>query len=340
MTAPIVARAPGKLFLLGEYAVLDGCPAVIAAVDRYVEARLHLGCGPVRICSRDLAAAVEFPPGAPPAAEGPLRFALAAYGAARRHLPDLDRAGMDIAIASQLDAASGIKAGLGASAAVTTAVAAALFAAAGRDIADPSSRDALLGTALEAHRIAQKGAGSGADVAASIHGGVIRFQSRPGQNPDVTFLRLPPSTRLVAGWSGEAASTPTLIEPYLASANGSRGYRAEFVESVRVAVADFVAALGRGTLCTAAVNENGTALESLGVRLGIPLMTEGLRLLVRIGREHGAGAKISGAGGGDCGIALTRCRSTAERIGAAWREANIVPLDLRVDSKGVTTHHG
>ena len=28
-------RAPGKLFLLGEYAVLEGYPAIVAAVDRH-----------------------------------------------------------------------------------------------------------------------------------------------------------------------------------------------------------------------------------------------------------------------------------------------------------------
>ena len=33
----IVARAPGKLVALGEYAVLDGGPAVVLAVDRFVE---------------------------------------------------------------------------------------------------------------------------------------------------------------------------------------------------------------------------------------------------------------------------------------------------------------
>ncbi|HUQ50718.1 MAG TPA: hypothetical protein VM692_00765, partial [Gammaproteobacteria bacterium] len=33
----IVARAPGKVVALGEYAVLDGAPAVVLAVDRFVE---------------------------------------------------------------------------------------------------------------------------------------------------------------------------------------------------------------------------------------------------------------------------------------------------------------
>ena len=33
----IGARAPGKLVALGEYAVLDGAPAVVLALDRYAE---------------------------------------------------------------------------------------------------------------------------------------------------------------------------------------------------------------------------------------------------------------------------------------------------------------
>ena len=35
-----VARAPGKVVALGEYAVLDGAPAVVLALDRYVEAAI------------------------------------------------------------------------------------------------------------------------------------------------------------------------------------------------------------------------------------------------------------------------------------------------------------
>ena len=38
-----VARAPGKLFLSGEYVVLMGAPAVLAAVDRYAEVRVGFG---------------------------------------------------------------------------------------------------------------------------------------------------------------------------------------------------------------------------------------------------------------------------------------------------------
>lgn len=31
------ALAPGKLYIAGEYAVVDGCAAIVAAVNRYVK---------------------------------------------------------------------------------------------------------------------------------------------------------------------------------------------------------------------------------------------------------------------------------------------------------------
>ena len=40
MTA-IVTSAPGKLFLLGEYAVLEGAPALLTAVDARVRVRIE-----------------------------------------------------------------------------------------------------------------------------------------------------------------------------------------------------------------------------------------------------------------------------------------------------------
>ena len=42
-TTQQATRAPGKAMLIGEYAVLDGAPAVVAAVDCYAVARLGAG---------------------------------------------------------------------------------------------------------------------------------------------------------------------------------------------------------------------------------------------------------------------------------------------------------
>ena len=45
MTRVFRATAPGKLILIGEYAVLEGAPAISAAVDRFAVAELHVTAG-------------------------------------------------------------------------------------------------------------------------------------------------------------------------------------------------------------------------------------------------------------------------------------------------------
>ena len=119
--------APGKLVVLGEYAVLDGAPAIVAAVDRGV------------VCTVSDGDSVETP--------GDDRFAragLLAADAPRRRYLFSDAVPWDL----------GEKPGFGGSAAAVVAACAAGIAARKAD------RAPLLDPALEAHRKVQ-GSGSG-----------------------------------------------------------------------------------------------------------------------------------------------------------------------------------
>ena len=102
MTNRIVARAPGKLFVLGEYAVLDGCPAVVAAVDRFIEVTLAwtAGGGVTQITSGPQAA--RFATAASPQETGPLRFVIAALRSALARCPELANQTLTIDIVSHL----------------------------------------------------------------------------------------------------------------------------------------------------------------------------------------------------------------------------------------------
>src|SRR5262249_55901793 len=104
------ATAPGKLLLAGEYAVLDGADAVVAAVDRRAVAGLVTAPPP----ATDLLRAVQHV----------LAASAGADGAAAR-------AALQVAVdSSALAGPTGIKLGLGSSAAAcVAAVACALGAA-------------------------------------------------------------------------------------------------------------------------------------------------------------------------------------------------------------------
>ncbi len=337
--ATIVARAPGKLFVLGEYAILSGGRAVVAAVDRRAEVTLRRRSDS-RVCisAPGLAASVEFAAGQATPPHELLRFALAGYHHAVAELPQLAAAGMEIIITNDLQQNGGAKTGLGSSAAVTAAVVAALFAAGSRDAAPPA-RERIYAVAVAAHRQAQGNVGSGADVAASVYGGVLALQPRPGAAPAAQRLPLPAGIAFLAGWSGEAASTPDLVRRYRAAGEENPDAVALFLAASRAAVDRFVAALEQRRLAAEALNAGGRALERLAVQLELPLLTPRLARLVSVARREGAGAKVSGAGGGDCGIALTADADAADRIRDAWRTSGITPLDLRISDTGVDIAH-
>lgn len=172
-------RAPGKVVLLGEYAVLDGAPAIVAAVDRGVQVRV-LPAATLQIETPD-----------------DDRFVRAALIAAEAP-PAL------YAFSDWNPPKTATKAGLGGSAAATVAAVLAARALQGRS----TTPDDLYAIAAPVHHAVQ-GSGSGIDVAASAWGGVVRFQAG-------RVVPMPVPEHLVVVWSGGSAKTGPRVERYLA----------------------------------------------------------------------------------------------------------------------------
>ena len=340
MTHVVAARAPGKLFVLGEYAVLDGCPAVVAAVDRFVTARVQVGAPGAGVwIEAEGHGTVRFDAGDPPPEDGPLRFVIAAWRSVADRWPRLADRGLRIELSSTLDDPVTGKTGLGGSAATVVATVAALHAALDVAADTAGGRLALLDAALAAHRRAQGGTGSGGDVVASLFGGVTLFEPRGEAPPVVTRVPWPAGAELLAGWSGTAASTTGLVQRYRATAMQAAA-RTGFFERTRAAVADFVAGLRGGRIAIEALNAAGDALDRLGTDLSVPIVTPALRSLVGAARACGAAAKASGAGGGDCAIAVATDAGMATAVRRAWAGAGFAALDLTLFPEGVTVARG
>lgn len=178
-TEEIITSAPGKLFLIGEYAVLENAPAILAAVDRRARVRLtdssddcwHFSAPNLNIEQLTLGA-----DGRPRTDNmgADLLERLRVFEAVRAHvtaylegpLPPLD-----IQIDTTDFSRDGHKLGLGSSAAVAAALTCALLARAGAT----AGREQIAQLAIRAHRDAQNGTGSGGDVATAVYGGLISY---------------------------------------------------------------------------------------------------------------------------------------------------------------------
>jgi phosphomevalonate kinase len=337
------ASAPGKLVLFGEYVVLEGAPALVAAMERRARVRFTPDAGQdivvtsptLRLSARfRVEAGVVSPVGEVPA---PLAF-VASLLTADGTLP---RGGGGGGGELEMDTAAFFegehKLGLGSSAALSVAALAALgggAAAAGED----AWRRQLASAAQAAHRRAQGDVGSGVDIAAAAYGGILRFQRAPADPiPQVAPLPASPRLSLLPVWSGRSAQTAPLLRAFAALKSRDAALYWDSCEKLAIlshAACEFWA-LGNADALLPVVREAFSSLEALGERCGVDIVTEEHRAIERVVRRQGAVYKPSGAGGGDLGVAFCPSRQVLVRVQSKLRSKGFQAMPMAIAATGV-----
>jgi len=298
----MIARAPGKIVLSGAYAVLEGAPALVAAVDRYVVAD-----------ARREAARIT-----PEVAE-----ALTRRRGARA--PWFDARALR-------DDARDQKLGLGSSAAILVASLAALELAQDPSLDEAALASRIFAPALDAHQTAQ-GGGSGIDVAASAFGGVLRFERSTHSDalPRVTKVDLPGPLFVEVWSSSETASTSGMLRQIATFREARPSDYAALMQRLTAATTAASQASTGGAFVDAC-REQLEGLSDLGERANAPIVTPGTRDFDAAVSAHGAVVLPSGAGGGDVVLLVSRTRFGDEEIG---RRFGFEHLPLTLGARGV-----
>jgi phosphomevalonate kinase len=296
----VKAKAPGKVVLSGAYAVLDGAPAIVSAVDRYV------------LCDTELAAERVTPE-------------------VRAALPAGPFPGFD---ASELRDGEQ-KLGLGSSAAILVAALAAVRAAEFAD--DAALRAAIEAPALRAHREAQ-GGGSGIDVAASTRGGTIVARRAGPDALQIEAVELPSALRVEVWASGISASTPELLRAVASFRRESSRDYDQLMSALGAAATRAAAALRDSQLeaLIAELSAQRELLARLGSASHVPIITPEVRALAEWAKPRGAAVLPSGAGGGDIvlWVGLTPSPPPFRELASSLAH-RLVPVDLH--ARGVFT---
>ena len=298
----VTASAPGKVVLCGEYAVLDGAPAVSMAVDRRAIAQVS----PIDADEHVLGVAGTATPG---------DFALfdavvnvVCPGSERKLSASLDTTAF---------AERGRKLGIGSSAAIAVALAAAL---------DPGGRSTLE-NAFAAHARLQGGLGSGIDVATSASGGLIGFR----RGAAITKLEWPTGLSYSLLWSGVPASTTERVRAVDMSATTDvRGMLAASAELAADAWAS-----GNADRVLATTADYTKALRSFSDEQDLDVFGAGHGTIVAAAEKRGLVYKPCGAGGGDVGIVLGRDAASVVSFAKSAEERGFRQLDIALDPEGV-----
>ena len=330
-----VARAPGKLVVLGEYAVLGGAPALVIAVDRYC--RASIGPSDDSQCHLETRAPrprrIDRAPGE--------RTGVALVDLVCDATFELRRVKPWRAVLDSTELFdSEVKLGLGSSAAAIGAWAGVW--AAWADAAGLRTPRPTVERLIQVHRAFQHGAGSGLDVAASLTGGAIEFRLEGSARPRVSTVRLPKQVPLKGIFTGSAASTTGLVAHYrkwAAACPEAAGQQWQIMATV----AEAGCAAARNDDADAfleAVTDYGRRLDSLGKAMGADIVTAEHRAIGAVAGDYSVSYKVSGAGGGDLGIVFARDPEALEAFASAVRTRGYRVIDLELDRQGLTVEDG
>lgn len=291
------ASARGKVILVGEHAVVHGAPAVAVAISRGARARAEPA-------ERDELHIAAWGLSVSPDEESELARAFRAV---------LDETPGPRPVRVDLSTNLPPGAGLGCSAALGVATVRAL---------DPdATHEVQVARAMQWERVFH-GTPSGVDAEVAASGGCIFF--RVGAPVERIALRAP--LVLCVGDSGRASSTGAMVAAVRARPDGEReeifGELESLAHEARAVLAQGASGLG-GVL--------SRAHAALG-RLGVSTPT--LDAMCRTAERAGAlGAKLTGAGGGGCVVALVDGAETARSVVRAWRRDGFDGFTTRVEPR-------
>lgn len=335
--------APGKMILLGEYAVLEGAPAIVSAVNRFAVVTIeetskersvihapNLDTPAVRFSLEG--DKFLFHSTVSPQQQNDFRFVKSAFEVILEQIDLTQAPSVEITIdTSHFYHSNGKKYGFGSSTALTVALLKAVFRSSTSDI---PGNEAFFKLALAAHRTAQGKRGSGIDVAASVYGGTIRY-IRDEEQPPVSLL-LPEDLHILPVWTGKSASTSAILkELERKKENDPQGYE-ELIDDMGATSAAGCASLEaeKTDAFLQRISEYYNLMENLGDFAGISVISSEHRQIHTIAQNIGAAYKPSGAGSGDIGIVFSDSPDVIAAAADTLSEQDFTPIPCKIVNVG------
>ena len=368
----IKVSAPGKVCIAGEWAVLEqGNPLIVASVNKRIFADIKKSKDDfIYISIKDfgikkLKASIKnqklvFEKKLSKKEKQSVLFMKSAIEVASKYLGEINSFeittwGEETTIKVNNEM---VPIGIGSSEASVVAVIGGILKFYGKDIKRKASKGKIYKLATIAHYFAQGKIGSGFGIASSTFGGIIVYKKF---NPDwlveqtekninfseiitmewpdlyINSLYIPSGFNLLLGWTGKPSSTPKMVKRMNKWKGDNKRKYKNMLSKIGRLVDKIIKAWKSEDKkkILELLKKNRELLRSLGEKTGVNIETKKLAILSEIVNKYGGAGKISGAGGGDCGIAVTFDQNNSEKIIREWKKDGIDVINVELSLDGV-----
>lgn len=330
----------GKLFVCGEFSVVYGGEAIIMPVKQSLTVTVKKTSSGIKIDTEiiptplqvNCVEEIEQLPHVRSALEITQAY-LEEHGVTMNSMEIIIRSGLDY---------QGLKLGFGSSGVVSVAVIQSVLEFHHINL---SSLDLFKLAYLSLYQLGEHG--SGGDVAMAVVGNWIRYRApernwmkhQPTQSlqswlaqawPNLLIEEIPayPYDCLV-GFSGKSHSTESSLIILERFRHHDPIKFDEMMKHARLLVDSAYKALVKNKPqdFQAAIQDYRQWMVMLEERSDLVIETPTLRQLISLSEEAGYAGKVSGAGGGDCGIAFGHGRR--QQIEGQWQKHGIIPIDIK-----------
>lgn len=311
-----IASAPGKVILFGEHFVVYGVKAILCSIDKRIIVTSQIIDEKKIKISSDLGY-VETGIDSLSTTDSSMNLMKPFLYIIKKTLEKYKKnIGIEIKIESEIPA--GI--GLGSSSACCVAVAASVTG-----IFEKLSKDEILKIAIEAERTIFENT-SGADCSVCTFGGLMEYDIKNGFKK----INLETNFDLVIANSRQSHFTSEVVEKVREFRENNEDLFASFCDQELIITQNALEALKKNDLVTLGtlMSKNQELLKRIYVS------TEKLDLLIKEARKSSFGAKITGAGGGGCIIALVD-KSNLDRT-LSNLQANSECFSAKIDHDGLS----
>ena len=324
MNNMITVSAPGKLLLFGEHSAVYGYPCIVTAVNQRMKASVEMLNVPEFILEAPDVKVTGYRKQMSEVGKGEIPKSAQFVEIAAKNFTEKYPMKGGIHVKTKCEFSSQF--GFGSSSASTVCVMKALSELKGIKFSRKELFDLCYQTVLDIQKI-----GSGFDVAAALYGGTMVFVKGGELIEPLQVNDFP----LVVGYSGVKADTVSLVNDVKKKYDREPEKVKRIFEAITKIVDEVKEKMKEGDWERAGtlMNFNQEYLRDLGVS------TEKLEAMISAAKKADAwGAKLSGAGGGDCMIALTP-NDKKKAVADAIKKAGGQVIDVSVNAEGVRVEH-